>query len=297
MSILISVVIPNLNSPVIDRTLAALRSQDFDLSQVEVLVVGRDEPGLVRGDTLVHFVDTGEPRSAAANRNIGIAAARGDIICFTDADCTPAPDWLARLTEPLNSGAAQVVGGGILFDTGNYWILCDHISWFYLFLAAAPPGERPHLPSLNLGVRREVIQAAGLFDERYGGAAGEDTEWTLRMRARGYSLNFEPRALVTHTPARGSFRQVWRHAYEYGRHSPKLNADPAVRQGAAYRFLPRRRASMLLLTPLIASLATARILAAYWNHPKAWIASPGLWLSKVAWCLGAARMLHERQKP
>ncbi len=145
---MISVIIPNLNSPMIDRTLAALAVQDYDLSQVEILVVGRDEPGLVQDDALVRLIDTGHPRSAAANRNLGIAAARGEIICFTDADCLPAPDWLTRLSAALNSGSAQAVGGGILFDTSNYWILCDHISWFYQILGRraarrAPASSQP----------------------------------------------------------------------------------------------------------------------------------------------------------
>ena len=255
MSILVSVIIPNLNSPVVDRALAALRAQEFDLSQVEVLVVGRDEPGLVKEDTLVRFIDMGEPRSAAANRNAGIAAARGEILCFTDSDCMPAPDWRARLTAPLLRGEAMVIGGGIAFDASNYWTFCDNISWFYQSIAEARPGVRHGLPSLNLGMRHEVIEKTGLFDERYT-VSGEDMDWTARARACGYTLYFEPSAVVEHAPERGAFGQIWRHAYNFGLHTPKMNADNLARRGSVYRLLPRGPV-LFILSPLLASLVTA----------------------------------------
>lgn len=293
MPVLVSVIIPSLNSPVIDRALAAVRAQDFDLAQVEVLVVGKDEPGLVEEDGLVRLIDMGRPRSAAANRNAGIAAARGQILCFTDSDCMPAPDWLTRLTAPLLRGEAQVVGGGIAFDADNYWTLCDNISWFYQSLAEASPGERYSLPSLNLGMHRAVIEAVGLFDERYA-VSGEDMDWTARARGRGYALHFEPRAVVKHAPERGSFGQIWRHAYDFGLHTPKMNEGDSARRDSEYRFLPSG-AALVLLSPLLASLVTARIVARHWRLPQVWIAIPGVWLSKVAWCLGAARVRRNRR--
>jgi len=53
MTTQISIVIPNLHSPIIDQTLDSIRKQMFELGQLEVIVVGRDRHGLVHEDDLV----------------------------------------------------------------------------------------------------------------------------------------------------------------------------------------------------------------------------------------------------
>ncbi|MFZ1755262.1 MAG: glycosyltransferase [Caldilineaceae bacterium] len=290
---LISVIVPTLNSPLIDRTVTALRAQSLNPAHVEILVVGVDEAGLVQPDNRVRLLAEGGRASAAENRNRGMAAAKGDIFCFTDADCVPAPDWLEQITAPYASPQVSVVGGGVIFDRANYWSLCDNLSWFYQFLSSSPSGLRPHLPSLNLSIRRGVYESVGGMSTRYPLAAGEDTEWTERMRSAGYDLHFQPNARVTHMDRRTSPRALWRHGYRYGQYSPKIGRPGGKRQPRTgpEALLPRRWWQMLLLSPLFASLATARSLRSH----RVWQAAPGIWLSKLAWCAGSAHTLR-RQK-
>jgi hypothetical protein len=75
MSASLSVIIPNLNSPVIGHVLEAVRTQEADPRQIEILVVGRDTPGLVIEDSVVRFLETEHPAPAAQARNRGLAAA------------------------------------------------------------------------------------------------------------------------------------------------------------------------------------------------------------------------------
>ena len=88
-----SVVIPSLNTPTLARALAAVMAQTEPPD--EVLVVGRDEAGTLAAFPAVRFIDTGVPVCAARARNLGMAAAAGELLLLLDADCIPSPDWLA----------------------------------------------------------------------------------------------------------------------------------------------------------------------------------------------------------
>ncbi|RLT37626.1 MAG: glycosyltransferase [Chloroflexi bacterium] len=289
----ISVIVPNLNSPLIERTVEALRTQTVDPARVEILVVGLDEKGLVPVDDRVRTISEGRPTSAAYNRNRGMEIATGDIFCFTDADCVPARDWLERLTAPYTDERVDVVGGGVVFGQGNYWSLCDNLSWFYQFLSSSPAGQRAHLPTLNLSIRREVLESVGGMSPLYPLAAGEDTEWTERMRKAGYTLHFLPDAVVTHIDRRTTVSALWRHGYHYGQYSPKIGypSGHVPSPTPVERLLLRRWWLLVLLSPLLASLATVRTL----QSQRAWHTLPGVWVSKLAWCMGAARTLRRRE--
>ena len=290
----VSVIIPNLNSRLISLTLEAMQRQTFDLSRVEVIVAGRDELGLVARHPHVRMITASGRASAAHNRNLGMAASHGDLLCFTDADCVPQPDWLSRNVAHYQNPTIAVVGGGVDFEETNYWAWCDNLSWFHEFLSSSPSGERRHLPSLNLSVRRSVIEQVGPFDESYPVAAGEDTEWTQRMRTLGVHLHFDPQAVVVHAAQRHTIGQLWQHAVRYGQHSPKIVASSAGTRRGIYGKLPRRSWQMLLLAPLLASVATGRVLVSL-GLLRSWRAVPGLWLSKLGWCVGASRGLARQR--
>ena len=66
MGLLASIVIPNLDSKLVDQTLAAVRAQDLDVDSLEILVVGHDAPGLVPRDGSVRFVESEQPLGAGA---------------------------------------------------------------------------------------------------------------------------------------------------------------------------------------------------------------------------------------
>ena len=290
----ISVIIPNLHSTFIDQTLQALHQQTVNLANVEVLVVGLDGPNLVGENNLVRLIDTGKPATPAQARNIGIQQAQGGILCFTDADCLPAPTWLERISQQFAADDVMVIGGSTTFPSDNYWTICDNLSWFHECTTFSPPGQRDQLPSLNLAVRRSVIEMVGLFNESYPRAAGEDAEWTVRMRQKGYKLIFTPEVQVTHYPARATLKSIWQHGYTYGRYSVKINP----RHQSFLKTSPILQSALKVigLTPVLALWATGRIFWQYRSAWRYWWAIPGIYLGKVAWCLGAATTLWKQQK-
>lgn len=210
----ISVIIPSLNSPLIDQVVQAVLAQT--VAPLEVIVVGRDELGKLTTMPSVRFIDTQRPISPAKARNLGAQRAHGDIVCFIDADAIADPNWLASLLMAHQRGA-DVVGGSVVLPRGTYWFTCDNIAAFADFLSSAPAGPRAYLPSINLSIMRTLFNQLNGFDERFPGAASEDTDLCFRLRKAGHELIFEPKASVTHYSSRRTFAQMWAHLRQYGR--------------------------------------------------------------------------------
>jgi glycosyltransferase involved in cell wall biosynthesis len=281
---LLSVIIPNTDSLLIREILEALRRQTRGMPAVEILVVGTDGPGLVAEDELVRYVPTGQHENAAAKRNLGIRTARGEILLFLDDDCLPAAGWLARHIYRHRQGE-QVVGGAVTFGRQNYFQLADNVSAFHDLLPFTPAGSRPYLAAANLSVQRAVVDRAGLMAEK--GRRAEDLEWTVRLRSLGYTLYFEPSAVVLHDPPRRSLSTVWRHW--------TADAPDTLRVRLRYSSLlrtprlARRRSAFLWGAPLVAAWATGHS----FKHPRTlrlyWHTLPLVYFTKVAWCWSAFR--------
>jgi GT2 family glycosyltransferase len=219
----VSVLIPDLDSPLVDRTLAALAEQGAPGPGIEVVVVGRDAPGKVpraAGSDAVRFVETAERLNPGAARNRAVAVARGARLLFVDADCRPAPGWVAALAAALDR--APVAGGAVDFPRfqrgGNLWALADNIASFHELLPDRPAeaDTRRPLGSLNLAVRRDAWEKVGPFDEAL--ATSEDHDWVLRARRLGLATAFVPEARVEHAAVRTSRAALVEHATWYGAH-------------------------------------------------------------------------------
>lgn len=285
----ISVIIPNLDSATVDRTVRAVQAQVGLAGPPEILVVGRDAPGRLAGIAGIRVIHTDRALYPGAARNLGIEAASRELLAFTDADCEPEPDWLLRLLEAHLAGHT-VIGGAVTYDPEPYWTLADNLSMFHEVDAALPAGPRPYLPTINLMVHRSAVAAAGLMDPDL--RCGEDLDWTLRLGMAGHPPSFQPSARVRHRPPRADWRSAWRHWERSGawmvgvrrRHRGKLSAP----------WWLERPALVLLLAPAIALLATARLYGAGKPGRRFPRTLPAVYLTKLAWCWGAARPRQAR---
>lgn len=132
----------------------------------------------------------------AAARNAGVQHAQGGVLCFTDDDCEPLPQWAERLHEAINRGADAAAG--ITVSSGSALAEASEI------VARAPVHARggdsrglPFAPSNNLAGTRALFESIR-FDEAYPTAAGEDRDWCARVTAGGYTIRLEPDARVVH---------------------------------------------------------------------------------------------------
>ncbi|MFN8533370.1 MAG: glycosyltransferase [Dehalococcoidia bacterium] len=290
----VSVVIANLNCPVLDRALAALERQILPRGlRVETIVAGRDDPGLRLDFPEVRFIESERPLWPAAARNLAIREATGDLVLSIDADCVPGRHWIARLVAAHEETAGPVaIGGSIRVEGANLWALADNLSSFNQYLPSRPAGPIAQFPAANFSVRRTIFEEVGPFDETL--RIGEDTDWLMRARRAGVSLRFEPRAVVWHNTQRRTFGAVIAHAAEWGYHAAHTRTRYARELGTPAVF--RHWWAALLGAPAVATAITAGI---YTRNPSAirYIkAAPIVWLAKLAWCVGAARRLRQAEE-
>lgn len=151
----------------------------------------------------LRHIDCAAPGSYAA-RNAGAAVARGGILVFTDADCRPAPSWLAALTaagaaepEALLAGPVEVVGG----ETPNACEIYDMIRG----IPQARYVARGYAATANLAVPAAVFAALGGFDPRR--FSGGDAEFCRRAGAAGHPLRLVGTAVTRH-PARADWGEL-----------------------------------------------------------------------------------------
>lgn len=170
----------------------------------------------------------------AAARNAGTKAARGELVCFIDDDCRPAPAWLTRMVARLEGGA-DVVGGVTVVEPAGGTLSAASQMLANAFYARV--GGDGFAPASNLGCRSEVVSAIP-FDERFH-TAGEDRDWYARVGAAGKRVEFAPEAVVVHSPDLTTRAFLRKHLW-YGRASYRfrhLHRRPLLEPPAFYRAL------------------------------------------------------------
>jgi glycosyltransferase involved in cell wall biosynthesis len=211
----VSVVVPTRDRPeLLQRCLAALEKQTVP---VEVVVV-----------------EDREGRGPAWARNEGVRRAGGEVICFTDDDCAPAPGWAEALAAPILAGEAQATAGRILMAGGataadRAW---EAIVGYLQDQAAASSTTSPGFAATaNLACTRFLLEEVS-FDESFPAAAGEDRDWAERAARQGAVPAFVFAAVVLHRSGMGLW-DFLRQQYRYGQGAVRYrNASPGRRLGA-----------------------------------------------------------------
>jgi glycosyltransferase involved in cell wall biosynthesis len=192
----VSVIVPARNAAgTITDTVAALEAQDFRREWELILVDdGSDDATVPRARAVASdrlTVIPGEGHGAGEARNRGVAAARAELLAFTDADCAPQPGWLSAGVAALEN--ADLVQGRVVPDPGVPLGPFDRTLWV--------DGERGFYETANLFVRRDLFDSLGGFEEwlRIGGRPfAEDLWFGWRAVRAGARTQFVSDALVHH---------------------------------------------------------------------------------------------------
>jgi glycosyltransferase involved in cell wall biosynthesis len=301
-----TVIVPARNAArTLPRTLEGLARQHLE-DEFEVIVVddcSEDHTPEVaaRSSIVTRVLRSQRGKGPGAARNAGVSEAPGDVLAFVDADCTPAPGWLAhgiRATEE--------------FDLVQGKVLPDPDAELGPFDRTVSVGAAHGLfESANLFVRRELFDRLGGFPDGLAGHAqrdfGEDVMFGWQARRAGARTGFCEEAVVYHEvverspigfiserarlalfPPLAARVPELRDAFFYRRffHSPRSASFDLALAGLAIGLASNDFRPLALTAPYLRSLGSS---VRRWGRRRA----PVVALAEVAAdCVGAAALLR-----
>ena len=190
---LVSVVIacPN-GSWMLDECLAALERQIYRNFEVIVLPDALSADSVNQLEKLnsklstinyqLSAIPTGKVRPAE-KRNLGIQAAKGEIVAFIDDDAYPDARWLENAVKYFGEPTIGALGGpGVTPPGDGFWAKCggrvyENIfvsgNYRYRYLGGRVRKDIEDYPSCNLFVRKDVLEKIGGYRTDFW--PGEDT--------------------------------------------------------------------------------------------------------------------------
>ena len=210
----VSIIIPTYGQvPCTLRCLAALAAHPPSVP-IEVIVVddASADPAVAQLDRVEGIRLIRQTRNLGYLRTCNAAAksAAGAYLLFLNNDTEPCAGWLdAMLALALARPGVGAVGAKLIYPDGRLQeaggiIWNDATGWNY------GRGDDPDQPEYNyvrevdycsgaaLLVPRAAFAALGGFDPRYAPAYFEDSDLAFRLRAAGYQVLYQPRAVVVH---------------------------------------------------------------------------------------------------
>lgn len=211
---IISVIIPAYNA---ERTLPAClnalkNQQGIEPSAYEIIVVDDgstdNTASICKDEAAVRLISVQDQpdqeaqpgqqgsKGASTARNCGIRAAKGEIVCFTDADCEPTAYWLHNLVQPLKDD--DIAGCKGIYATKQTAFMARFIQIEYedKYDRLRSQSRIDFIDTYSAAYRRHILVENGGFDELFHYA--EDVEMSFRLTNLGYQFVFQPDAVVYH---------------------------------------------------------------------------------------------------
>jgi GT2 family glycosyltransferase len=197
--------------------LESLRRLEYPNFEVIVVDDGsRDATASIAADFPEFRLIRQANKGLSVARNVGLHAACGDIVAYTDSDCVADPHWLSMMVRAMTDSGFDGCGGP------NY---APHEEGWVASCVAASPGapsqvltaddRAEHLAGCNMFFRKAALDQIGGFDAQFT-AAGDDVDICWRMLDAGFTLGYCPAAFVWHF-RRNTVRAYYAQQRGYGR--------------------------------------------------------------------------------
>ena len=211
----ISVLVPSYKRPdLLIKCLGALEKQRRMPDEIVIVMRDTDLPSQAafssyRRQTRLPLVQAlvSRPGQMAA-MNTGLDLVTGEIVCFTDDDAEPFPDWVERIESRFQAdpglgalgGRDHVHVDGVLQPTMMVTTV-GKLHWYGRTRGNHSQDsigfrETDCLKGVNLSVRTALQQR---FDERFrGDAAQNEVAFCLAIRNKGMKIMYDPEIRVNH---------------------------------------------------------------------------------------------------
>lgn len=151
-------------------------------------------------------------QGVSLGRNMAIAAASYPILVITDDDMFVAPDWFGLLIRTLvAAGTTTVITGRVLASEDRSDGFAPSIADDEHLRVHTGRAKHDVLSTGNMALYRSAFELVGTFDERLGPGtsypASEDNDLGFRLLEAGYTIIYEPNAVVYH--------RTWRSKKEF----------------------------------------------------------------------------------
>ncbi len=240
----------------------------------------------IRGN--IHIIGVEESIGVSGARDLGIGAAKGDVIAFLDDDAVAGRRWIEGLVDTYRKNDAIAVGGRVLpvwlpkkpehLPEELYWLVGATHEGF----AREGVSEVRNTFGPNMSFKREVFEKVGLFNRGFGFARrgtsyiqGEEAEFALRMRHKlGKGVIYNPELIVYHkVPASKArlgilFKRSFYQGYTKAllrRLSPcpkPLATEESYLKDLLFKYIPRRARRILSGSGSLAEIKQLLVLLA-----------------------------------
>lgn len=210
----------------IETCLNSLFLQDYPVGLFEIIVVDdHSEDGTAKKveafqasnpQLSVRLLNPGPGSGKKAALRLGTAAASGQYILITDADCTVGPSWISQLTAVLSTQDKLLVSGPVMFqENRGIFGLFQQIEFASLIAAGAGAigiGQPMLCNGANMGFHKASRLLIDEADLQPHLASGDDV-----FLLQAFATKFGPEkigfvkstAAIVHTAAAPTFSSFW----------------------------------------------------------------------------------------
>jgi len=263
----VSIIIPVRNAQrTVGKTFEYLMDIDYPRDKLEIVFAdggsSDDTVKIIKDYQAKHpfikLVEIPNCPSPGFARTQALKEAGGDFIFFTDGDCAPVSDWIYKMLEVFNKDEKIAAVGGEIFtlrvDPDNLVeIYCEafgfnRVSWrygnlqegYYPDLTDLSPteicGHRAYFfVTANVAYRKKAVDDA---ERRFWELpTGEDMDFGLRIRKKGWKFYFLPSASVRHMH-RADLKALLKVWGTYGQaHGPLISSHARKNMDIVFQFL------------------------------------------------------------